>query len=150
MMGRPIERVEKWRCRAMLHQNTVRLSWVLAIAIWGCPTMRMSTENLIEKISVIAPLFTHVKFLTLLQRTLRHDRVLQTSEFPGTVSRSAAKKTADAYFDFAVREIHNGKCGGAAETRPAIDCYGVNRHSGKIQQWEAAEDKWQPYRPLAK
>ena len=70
--------------------------------------------------------------LDLLQRTVKRDGVYE--------------KITDAYFQFVVREIHNAKCGGDPETSPAIDRYRVDRHSGKIQQWEAAEDKWQPYR----
>ena len=59
------------------------------------------------------------------------------------------EETTNAYFEFVLREIHNTKCGGDPETSPAIDRYRVYRRSGKIQQWEAAEDKWQPYRPPA-
>ena len=57
------------------------------------------------------------------------------------------EETTSAYFGFVLREIHNTKCGGDPETSPAIDRYRVYRRSGKIQQWEAAEDKWQSYRP---
>jgi hypothetical protein len=71
------------------------------------------------------------------------------SESPWIASRSAPKKRQIPYFEFVLREIHNAKCGGDPETSPAIDRYRVYRRSGKIQQWEAPEDKWQPYRPPA-
>ena len=73
--------------------------------------------------------------------------VSMKSEYHGIASRTGTEETTNAYFEFVLREIHNGKCGGDSETSPAIDRYRVYRHSGKIQQWEAAEDQWQPYRP---
>jgi hypothetical protein len=57
------------------------------------------------------------------------------------------EETTNAYFEFVLREIHNAKCGGSPETSPAIDRYRVYRRFGKIEHWEAAEDKWQPYKP---
>jgi hypothetical protein len=56
------------------------------------------------------------------------------------------EETAKAYFEFVLREIHNAKCGGDPDTSPAIDRYRVYRRSGKIEQWEAAEDKWHAYK----
>ena len=69
------------------------------------------------------------------------------SESHWIVSRTVTEETTNAYFEFVLREIHNAKCGGDPEISPAIDRYRVYRRSGKIQQWEAAEDKWHPYRP---
>ena len=45
-----------------------------------------------------------------------------------------------------ITEIDNAKCGGSPEWNPVIDRYRVYRRSGKITQWEAAEDKWPPYK----
>ena len=84
--------------------------------------------------------------LELLQRTLKRDRVYEKRISTDCISYGT-EETTDAYFQFVVREIHNAKCGGDPETSPAIDRYRVYRRSGKIQQWEAAEDQWQPYRP---
>jgi hypothetical protein len=84
--------------------------------------------------------------LALLQRTLERDRVYEKRILPDCISYGT-EETTDAYFQFVVREIHNAKCGSDPETSPAIDRYRVYRRSGKIEQWEAAEDKWQPYRP---
>ena len=84
--------------------------------------------------------------LDLLERTLKHDRVYDKRISWACIS-FGIEETSDAYFEFVVREIHNGRCGGDPETSPAIDRYRVYRHSGKIQQWVAAEDKWQPYKP---
>src|SRR5512133_3650429 len=84
--------------------------------------------------------------LDLLQRTLKRDRVYKKRISLDCISYGT-EETTDAYFEFVLREIHNTKCGGDPETSPAIDRYRVYRRSGKIQQWEAAGDKWQPYRP---
>ena len=84
--------------------------------------------------------------LALLERTLRHDRVYDKRISWDCIS-FGTEETTDAYFDFVVREIHNAKCGGAPETTPAIDRYRVYRRSGKIEQWQATDDTWQPYKP---
>ena len=84
--------------------------------------------------------------LALLDRTLKHDRVYAKRISLDCISY-ITEETAGAYFQFVLREIHNAKCGGDPEISPAIDRYRVYRRSGKIQQWEAAGDKWQSYRP---
>jgi len=84
--------------------------------------------------------------LELLQRTLKRDRVYEKRISWDCISYRTEEST-NAYFEFVLREIHNAKCGGDPETSPAIDRYRVYRRSAKIKQWEAAEDKWQPYKP---
>ncbi len=84
--------------------------------------------------------------LELLQRTLKHDHVYEKRISMDCISYGT-EETTNAYFEFVLREIHNTKCGGDPETSPAFDRYRVFRRSGKIQQWEAAGDKWQPYSP---
>ena len=84
--------------------------------------------------------------LDLLERTLRHDRVYDKRISLDCLAYGT-EETTNAYFEFVLREIHNDKCGGDPETSPAIDRYRVYRRSGKIEQWEAAGDKWQPYKP---
>ena len=86
--------------------------------------------------------------LELLQRTLKRDGVYEKRVSLDCIAYGT-EETTNAYFEFVLREVHNAKCGGDPETSPAIDRYRVSRRSGKIQQWEAAEDKWQPYRPPA-
>jgi hypothetical protein len=86
--------------------------------------------------------------LELLQRTLKRDRVYEKRISLDCVAYGTEETTA-TYFEFVLREIHNAKCGGDPETSPAIDRYRVYRRSGKIQQWEATEDKWQPYKRAA-
>ena len=86
--------------------------------------------------------------LALLERTLKRDHVYGRLISMDCIAYGT-EETTSAYFEFVLREIHNAKCGGDPETSPAIDRYRVCRGSGKIQQWEAAEDKWQPYRPPA-
>ena len=86
--------------------------------------------------------------LALLERTLKRDRVYD-KRISWDCIAYGTEATTSAYLEFVLREIHNAKCGGDPETSPAIDRYRVYRGSGKIQQWEAAEDKWQPYRQPA-
>jgi hypothetical protein len=84
--------------------------------------------------------------LDLLVRTLKHDRVYAKRISLDCVTYGT-EETTDAYFQFALREKHNAKCGGDPETSPVIDRYRVYRRSGKIKWWEAAEDKYWPYDP---
>ena len=84
--------------------------------------------------------------LELLRRTLKRDHVYEKRISLDCIAYDTEETTND-YFEFVLREIHDAKCGGDPETSPAIDRYRVYRRSGKIQQWEAAEDKWQPYKP---
>lgn len=84
--------------------------------------------------------------LDLLQRTLKRDHVYEKRISWDCISYGT-EETTNAYFEFVLREIHNAKCGGDPETSPAVDRYRVYRRSGKISQWEPAEDKWRPYKP---
>ena len=86
--------------------------------------------------------------LDLLQRTLKRDGVY-VQRVPFDCIAYGTEETTNTYFAFVVREIHNSKCGGDPETSPATDRYRVYRRSGKIQQWDPAEDKWQTYNPPA-
>jgi hypothetical protein len=83
--------------------------------------------------------------LALLQRTLKRDQVYEKRISLDCLAYGT-EETTKAYFEFVLREIHNAKCGGDPDTSPAIDRYRVYRRSGKIEQWEAAEDKWQAYK----
>ena len=84
--------------------------------------------------------------LNLLKRTLKRDSVYEKRISWDCISYRTEEST-NAYFEFVLREIHNAKCGGDPETSPAIDRYRVYRRSAKIKQWEAAEGKWQSYKP---
>ena len=83
--------------------------------------------------------------LDLLQRTLKRDGVDEKRISLDCVAYGT-EETTKAYFQFVLREIHNAKCDGDPETSPAIDRYRVYRRSSKIEQWEAAEDTWHPYK----
>src|SRR5215470_14940405 len=87
--------------------------------------------------------------VALLERTLKRDGFYEKRISLGCISYDTEEKTK-AYFQFVLREIHNAKCGGDPEVSPAFARYRVYRQSGKIQQWEAAEDSWHPYTPRAK
>jgi len=84
--------------------------------------------------------------LALLDRTLKRDHVYDNRISMNCISYGT-EETTNAYFEFVLREIHNAKCGGDPEISPAIDRYRVYRRSGKIEHYEASDDKWQPYKP---
>jgi hypothetical protein len=84
--------------------------------------------------------------LALLVRTLKHDHVYAKRISLDCVTYDT-EETTNAYFQFALREKHDAKCGGDPETSPVLDRYRVYRRSGKIQWLEAIEDKWRPYDP---
>jgi hypothetical protein len=84
--------------------------------------------------------------LNLLERTLKRDHVYHKRISLGCISYET-EETTNAYFQFVLREIHSEKCGGDPEISPAFARYRVYRRSGKIQQWEAAEDEWHQYKP---
>lgn len=83
--------------------------------------------------------------LDLLDRTLKRDRVYEQRISLDCISYGT-EETTNAYFEFVLREKHDAKCGGDPETSHVIDRYRVYRRSGKIEQWEAAEDTWHPYK----
>ena len=84
--------------------------------------------------------------LALLVRTLRQDRV-----YPKRISLDCVtydtEETTNAYFQFALREKHDAKCGGDPETSPVFDRYRVYRRSGKIERWKPTDDSWHRYDP---
>ena len=83
--------------------------------------------------------------LGLLVRTLKHDHVYAKRISLGCITYDT-EETTDSYFQFALREKHDAKCGGDPETSPVVKRYRVHRRSGKIEQWEAAEDTWHAYK----
>jgi hypothetical protein len=84
--------------------------------------------------------------LNLLEHTLTRDGVYAHRISLDCVTYVTEETTHD-YFQFALREKHDAKCGGDPEASPIVDRYRVARRSGKIQWWEATEDKWLPYDP---
>jgi hypothetical protein len=83
--------------------------------------------------------------LELLQGTLKRDRVYEKRISLDCITYDT-EETTGGYFQFALREKHDAKCGGDPETSPVIDRYRVHRRSGKIDQWEAASDTWHAYK----
>src|SRR6266513_801112 len=84
--------------------------------------------------------------LALLVRTLKHDRV-----YAKRISLDCAtydtEETTEAYFQFALREKHDAKCGGDPETSPIVARYRVYRRSDKIERWQPTDDSWHRYNP---
>jgi hypothetical protein len=83
--------------------------------------------------------------LEQLQRTLKRDGVYEKRISLDCVEYGT-EETTNSYFEFVLREIHNAKCGGDPETSHVLDRYRVYRRSGKIEQYEAAQDKWHAYK----
>ena len=83
--------------------------------------------------------------LELLQRTLKRDGVYEKRISLDCVEYGT-EETTNSYFEFVLREIHNAKCRGDPETSHVLDRYRVYRGSGKIEQYEAAQDKWHAYK----
>ena len=83
--------------------------------------------------------------VNLLERTLKRDRVYEKRISLGCITYDT-EETTDSYFEFALREKHDAKCGGDPETSPVVKRYRVHRRSGKIEQWEAASDTWHAYK----
>jgi hypothetical protein len=84
--------------------------------------------------------------LALLERTLKHDHVYENRISLDCVMYMT-EETADAYFQFVLREKHNAKCGGDPETSPTVDRYRVYRRSGKIERYQPIDDSWHRYEP---
>lgn len=84
--------------------------------------------------------------LALLVRTLKHDRVHAKRISLDCVTYDT-EETANTYFQFALREKHDAKCGGDPETSPVVYRYRVYRRSGKIDWWQPTDDSWHRYEP---
>ena len=83
--------------------------------------------------------------LDLLARSLKHDHVYAKRISLGCITYDT-EETTDAYFQFALREKHDAKCGGDPEISPVVARYRVHRRSGKIEKWEAASDTWHAHK----
>src|SRR2546423_11911390 len=55
------------------------------------------------------------------------------------------ENTTRTYFEIALREKHDKKCGGDPDISPIIDRYRVNRASGKIEMYDLPNDRWKSY-----
>src|SRR5438046_10718052 len=69
--------------------------------------------------------------LALLVRTLKHDRVYAKRISLGCFTYDT-EETTNAYFQFARREKHDGKCGGGPETSPVVARCSVDCLSGNV------------------
>ena len=83
--------------------------------------------------------------LELLRRTLKRDGVYEKRISMGCVEYGT-EETTNSYFEFVLREIHNAKCGGDPVMSHVLDRYRVYRRSGKIEQYEVAQDEWHAYK----
>jgi len=83
--------------------------------------------------------------LNVLLQTIKRDHVYDRRISLDCVTFDT-DETTRIYFEFALREKHNAKCGGDPDTSPVVDRYRVNRASGKIELYNVALDNWQPYK----
>ena len=101
-------------------------------------------------IALLAPNFLFARALTedaalnILLHKLEHDHVY-TKRISLDCVTFDTEETTRTYFQVALREKHDKKCGGDPDTSPVIDRYRVNRASGKLDWYDAASDNWQPY-----
>src|SRR6266513_3626064 len=72
--------------------------------------------------------------LALLVRTLKHDRVYAKRISLDCVTYDT-EETTNAYFQFALREKHDAKCGGDHDMTPIVERYGVYSRPVKINWW---------------
>jgi hypothetical protein len=82
--------------------------------------------------------------LNLLLHTIEHDHVYAKRISLDCVTFDT-EETTRIYFQIALREKHDSKCGGDPDLSPVIDRYRVNRASGKIESYDAAADRWHDY-----
>jgi len=82
--------------------------------------------------------------LNLLLRMIKEDHVYDKRISLDCVTFDT-EETTRIYFQIALREKHNTKCGGDPDLSPVIDRYRVNRSSGKIELYDAAADRWHDY-----
>ena len=82
--------------------------------------------------------------LNLLFQTLQHDHVYEKRISLNCITFTTDEITR-TYFEFALHEKHDAKCGGDPDTSPVIDRYRVSRASGRIELYDVANDRWQPY-----
>jgi len=87
--------------------------------------------------------------LDLLFQTLRRDHVYDKRISLDCVTSSTDEITR-TYYEFALHEKHNVKCGGDPETNPVVDRYRVRRASGEIDLYDVANDTWRRYGPKAR
>ena len=84
--------------------------------------------------------------LNLLLSTLKRDNVYAKRISLDCVTFSTDEITR-TYFEFALREKHNAKCGGDPDTSPVVDRYRVHRGYKTIDWFDVVNDNWQPYNP---
>ena len=82
--------------------------------------------------------------LNLLFQTLRRDHVYDKRISLDCVTSSTDEITR-TYYEFALHERHNAKCGGDSETSPVVDRYRVRRASGEIELYDVVNDSWKSY-----
>ncbi|HST30170.1 MAG TPA: hypothetical protein VLK27_04965 [Chthoniobacterales bacterium] len=84
--------------------------------------------------------------INLLLQTLERDHVYAKRISLNCVTFDT-EDTTRTYFEIALREKHDAKCGGDPDTNPVIDRYRVNRASGRIELYDLPDDRWQDYKP---
>ena len=108
--------------------------------------------SLLIAITLVAPSMISARALTedaalnILLHKLEQDHVYAKRISLDCVTFDT-EETTRTYFQVALREKHNKKCGGDPDITPVIDRYRVNRASGKLDWYDPVNDNWQPYDP---
>ena len=84
--------------------------------------------------------------INVLIKTIKHDHVYDKRISLNCVTFDT-EETTRIYYQVALREKHNKKCGGDPDTSPVIDRYRVGKASGKIEWYNPTEDNYEPYNP---
>jgi hypothetical protein len=117
--------------------------------------MNLFSRSLVAVVSAIALFLPNIILasglnegaaLDILLRTIKHDHVYDKRISLDCVTFDT-EETTRIYFEIAVREKHNKKCGGDPDTSPVIDRYRVNRASGKLERYDVSNDAWQRFDP---
>src|SRR5256885_14325923 len=82
--------------------------------------------------------------INLLLETLKRDHVYDKRISLDCVT-FGTDETTRTYYEIALREKHNSKCGGDPDFTPVVDRYRVNRGSGRIEFYDGATFQWRPY-----
>lgn len=84
--------------------------------------------------------------LNVLIKTIKHDHIYDKRISLDCVTFDT-EETTRIYFQVALREKHDKKCGGDPDTSPVIDRYRVGKASGRIEWYNPTEDNYEPYNP---
>ena len=108
---------------------------VAALLVWVLPLSPAESQQ--RKLDETAA-------ATLLVRKVQDD-ALYASWTTIECLRFILEGTTSQNFDFAVRERHDGKCPGDPAVEPIVDRFRINRTTGEVSWYEAANGEYVAY-----